>query len=57
MSEMMRTEIAREAYFLWIKDGMTHGRAEQHWTAAEKLVAKRKVTTARKKPQRRKLNG
>ena len=52
MSNTMHSEIAKQAYFLWLQDGMLPGRAEQHWVAAEKLVAKRKMTPRKaKKPK------
>ena len=54
MTNTMHTEIAKQAYMLWLQDGMEHGRAEQHWITAEKLVAKAKI--APRKPRKKKLN-
>ena len=47
MSNAVHAEIATEAYFLWLQDGGMHGRADQHWEAAEKMVAKRQVTAGK----------
>ena len=54
MTDTTHTEIATQAYLLWLQDGMSHGRAEQHWIAAERLVSKAKI--APRKPRKKKLN-
>lgn len=46
MTHTQHAAIAEQAYFLWLDDGMIHGRAETHWAAAEKLLAKDAMTAA-----------
>ena len=39
MATAPHAAIAEQAYFLWLNDGMRHGKAEHHWAMAEKLLA------------------
>lgn len=49
MNKPHHAAIAEQAYFLWLDDGMAHGKAEQHWALAEKLLARQPAPTAAKK--------
>lgn len=49
MNKPHHAAIAEQAYFLWLDDGMAHGKAEQHWALAEKLLAQRPPAAAPKK--------
>lgn len=49
MSKPQHAAIAEQAYFLWLDDGMAHGKAEQHWALAEKLLAQQPATATAKK--------
>lgn len=48
MSKPHHAAIAEQAYFLWLDDGMAHGKAEQHWALAEKLLARTSPATPKK---------
>ena len=50
MSKPHHAAIAEQAYFLWLEDGMAHGRAEHHWALAEKLLAQSAQATPKKTP-------
>ena len=32
-------QIREHAYFLWLSEGATHGRAHEHWIAAERALS------------------
>lgn len=49
MSKPHHAAIAEQAYFLWLDDGMAHGKAEHHWALAEKLLAQQVAPAAPKK--------
>lgn len=49
MSKPHHAAIAEQAYYLWLDDGMAHGKAEQHWALAEKLLAQPAAPAAPKK--------
>ena len=38
MTKLHHAAVAERAYELWLKDGMSHGKAEHHWMMAEKLL-------------------
>lgn len=49
MSKLHHADVAKQAYYLWLDDGMTHGKAEQHWALAEKLLSQAVAPVAPKK--------
>lgn len=51
MSQSLQAQIAEQAYLMWIKDGMAHGRAEQHWAAAERLLSQQAAKPADATPK------
>jgi hypothetical protein len=38
-----KEEIAKEAYYRWVKRGRQHGKAMEDWVEAEKEVKRRKL--------------
>ena len=55
MTKPLHAAIAERAYELWLKDGMSHGKAEHHWMIAEKLLSAEAPVAARPKAKKTSL--
>ncbi len=52
MTKQLHAAIAEQAYFLWLNEGMNHGKAEHHWIMAERLLNAEAPTVAKPKAKK-----
>lgn len=52
MTKQLHDAIAEQAYYLWLNDGMKHGKAEHHWTMAERLLRAEAPVAAKPKAKK-----
>jgi hypothetical protein len=48
MDASFQTRVRERAYYLWLEEGRPQGRAEHHWSSAERDLAREAAPRARR---------